>query len=38
MVTSRPPTMKFKFGYTGIRVRDLDKAIEFYTKLLGMKV
>jgi len=38
MVTSRPPTMKFKFGYTGIRVRDLDKAIEFYTKLLGMEV
>ena len=30
--------MKFKFGYTGIRVRDLDEAIKFFTKLLGMKV
>jgi lactoylglutathione lyase len=30
--------MKFNFGYTGIRVRDLNKAIEFFTKLLGMKV
>ena len=30
--------MKFKFGYTGIRVRDLDKAIGFFRKVLGMKV
>jgi catechol 2,3-dioxygenase-like lactoylglutathione lyase family enzyme len=30
--------MKFNFGYTGIRVRDIDKAIYFFTKLLGMKV
>jgi len=30
--------MKAKFGYTGIRVRDLDKAVEFFTKVLGMKV
>ena len=30
--------MKFKFGYTGIRVRDLDKAIGFFSKVLGMKV
>jgi len=30
--------MRFNFGYTGIRVRDLDKAIDFFTKLLGMKV
>jgi len=30
--------MKAKFGYTGIRVRDLDKAVEFFTKMLGMKV
>lgn len=30
--------MKFKFGYTGVRVRDLNRAIEFFTKLLGMKV
>ena len=30
--------MKTKFTYVGIRVRDLDKSIEFYTKVLGMKV
>jgi lactoylglutathione lyase len=29
--------MKAKLIYTGIRVKDLDKSIEFYTKLLGMK-
>ena len=28
----------FKFGYTGLRVQDLDGAIEFFTKLLGMKL
>lgn len=27
-----------KFSYTGIRVRDLDGAIDFFTKYLGMKV
>ena len=31
-------TMRFKFGYTGIRVRDLDKAIQFFTSVLGMKL
>jgi lactoylglutathione lyase len=30
--------MNPKFTYTGIRVKDLDKSIEFYTKLLGMKL
>ena len=30
--------MKAKFTYVGIRVRDLDKSIEFYTNVLGMKV
>ena len=30
--------MKFKFGYTGIRVRDLDGVIDFFTKCLGMKL
>lgn len=30
--------MKAKFTYVGIRVRDLEKSITFYTKLLGMKV
>jgi len=29
--------MKAKLNYTGIRVKDLDKSVEFYTKLLGMK-
>lgn len=26
------------FRYTGIRVRDLDRSIDFYTKVLGMRV
>jgi lactoylglutathione lyase len=30
--------MKSKFTYVGIRVKDLQKSIDFYTKLLGMKV
>jgi lactoylglutathione lyase len=30
--------MKAKFGYTGIRVRDLNKSVDFFTKVLGMKV
>jgi lactoylglutathione lyase/arabinogalactan oligomer/maltooligosaccharide transport system permease protein len=29
--------MKSKFSYVGIRVRDLEKSIEFYTNVLGMK-
>jgi catechol 2,3-dioxygenase-like lactoylglutathione lyase family enzyme len=27
-----------RFGYTGLRVRDIDKAIEFFTNVLGMKL
>jgi lactoylglutathione lyase len=30
--------MKSNFKYVGIRVTNLDKSIEFYTKLLGMKI
>lgn len=30
--------MQAKFTYVGIRVKELDKSIEFYTKVLGMKV
>ena len=30
--------MKTKFTYVGIRVVDLQKSIDFYTKLLGMKI
>ena len=29
--------MKTRFFYVGIRVRDIDRSIEFYTKFLGMK-
>jgi len=29
--------MKTKFRYVGIRVKDLDASIAFYTKVLGMK-
>ncbi len=30
--------MMFDFHYTGIRVRDMEKAIEFYRDVLGMKL
>ena len=30
-------TMKTKFTYAGIRVKDLDASVAFYTKVLGMK-
>jgi lactoylglutathione lyase len=30
--------MKSKFSYVGIRVTNLEKSIEFYSKLLGMKI
>lgn len=29
---------KTKFLYTGIRVRDLQRSIDFYTKVMGMKL
>jgi lactoylglutathione lyase len=29
--------MKSKFAYVGIRVKDLEKSIAFYTQFLGMK-
>ena len=29
--------MKTKFTYTGIRVKDLKRSVEFYTRILGMK-
>ena len=31
-------TMKFRFYYAGVRVRDLKRSVEFYTKAFGMKV
>jgi len=30
--------VKFQFYYSGIRVRNLNKSLDFYTKALGMKV
>lgn len=33
-----PGSMKFRFYYTGIRVRDLERSLRFYTKALGMRV
>ena len=30
--------MNFRFVYTGIRVKDMDESVMFYTKGLGMKV
>src|SRR6266850_7470898 len=29
---------KFRFYYAGIRVRDLKRSLEFYTKVMGMRV
>jgi lactoylglutathione lyase len=31
-------SMKSKFAYVGIRVTDLQRSIDFYTKILGMRV
>jgi lactoylglutathione lyase len=30
--------MRTSFAYAGIRVKDIDESIEFYTKVLGMKL
>lgn len=30
--------MRARFRYTGIRVRDLERSLTFYTKLFGMKI
>jgi catechol 2,3-dioxygenase-like lactoylglutathione lyase family enzyme len=30
--------VKTEFVYTGIRVKDIEKSLDFYTRLLGMKV
>jgi catechol 2,3-dioxygenase-like lactoylglutathione lyase family enzyme len=30
--------MQAKFTYIGIRVKDLEKSIDFYTRVLGMKL
>ena len=30
--------MKAKFAYVGIRVKDLEQSIKFYTQVLGMKM
>ncbi len=29
--------MKFRFYYTGIRVRDMEKSVKFYTKVIGLR-
>jgi lactoylglutathione lyase len=33
-----PPTMPFRLTYTGIRVKDMDDSLRFYTEVLGMQV
>jgi lactoylglutathione lyase len=37
-MTEQVDTSKFRFLHTMIRVKDLDKSIDFYTRLLGMKL
>lgn len=34
----RETVLNSKFTYVGIRVKDVEKSIDFYTKLLGMRV
>src|SRR5437879_10808508 len=38
MVTVWEGGILTKYFYTGIRVRDLERSIEFYRKVMGMKV
>ena len=33
-----PSTVKFKFYYTGLRVSNLKRSVDFYTKALGLEV
>ncbi|WGF89476.1 lactoylglutathione lyase [Marinivivus vitaminiproducens] len=35
---SAPATPQFRYLHTMIRVKDLDKSLDFYTRLLGMKL
>lgn len=37
ILTEYVSTMKTRFVYVGIRVQDLQRSLDFYTKLLGMK-
>src|SRR3989449_8887035 len=30
--------MEFRFVYTGLRVRDIERSLQFYTEILGMEV
>lgn len=32
------PAIQFRLDHTMIRVRDLDKSLDFYTRILGMKI
>lgn len=36
--TGRATMASMTFNYTGIRVRDLDRSIDFYTRVLGMRL
>jgi lactoylglutathione lyase len=38
MLCEEEKFMKAKFVYVGIRVKDLQRSIDFYTKLLGMNL
>ncbi len=34
----RPEAMNFRFIYTGIRVKNMEESIRFYTEVLGMQI
>jgi lactoylglutathione lyase len=34
----RSEALNFRFIYTGIRVKDMDESIKFYTEVLGMEI
>jgi len=38
MEWSRSEVMDFRFIYTGIRVKNMDESIRFYTEVLGMEI
>jgi catechol-2,3-dioxygenase len=38
MIDAQQKSREFIFGHISLYVNDMDKAVEFYTKILGMKL